>query len=112
MAKLWFKMTMLGVLNGPNEVLKQSHRSPNRVQIELWSERTIFESNMKKLGSKMANFESKTAELELIKATSGFKKVKLGSQMAVFLGSNIVNLGSKIGVSVPIMIQVGSKMAL
>ena len=42
---------------------------------------------MKELGSKMANFESKTAELGLIKATSGFKKVKLGSQMAVFLGS-------------------------
>ena len=35
-----------------------------------------------------------------MKATSGFKKVKLRSQMAVFLGSNIVNLGSKIGVSV------------
>ena len=67
---------------------------------------------MKELGSKMANFESKTAELGLIKATSGFKKVKLGSQMAVFLGSNIVNLGSKIGVSVSKMIKVGSKMAL
>ena len=78
----------------------------------LWSERTIFEFNMKEFGSKMANFESKTAVLGLMKATSGFKKVKLRSQMAVFLGSNIVNLGSKIGVSVSKMIKVGSKMAL
>ena len=78
----------------------------------LWSERTIFEFNMKEFGSKMANFESKTAVLGLIKATSGFKKVKLGSQMAVFLGSYIVNLGSKMAVSVSIMIKMGSKMAL
>ena len=84
MAKLGFKMTTLEVLNGPYEVLKQPRCSPNRVQLELWSERTIFESNMKELGSKMANFVSKTAVLGFIKATSGFKKVKLGSQMAVF----------------------------
>ena len=82
------------------------------VQIELWSERTIFESNMKELGSKIANFESKTAELGLIKPTSGFKEVKLWSQIAVFLGSYIVNLGSKMAVSVSIMIKMGSKMAL
>ena len=67
---------------------------------------------MKESGFKMANFESKTAEKELIKAMSGFKKVKLGSQMAVCLGSNMVNLRFKMGVSVSIMIKVGSKMAL
>ena len=78
----------------------------------MWSERTIFESNMKELGSKIANFESKTAKLGLIKPTSGFKEVKLWSQMAVFLGSYIVNLGSKMAESVSIMIKMGSKMAL
>ena len=78
----------------------------------MWSERAVFGSNMKKLGSKMANFESKTAEFGLIKAKSGFKKVKLWSQMAVFLGFNIVNSGSKMAVSVSIMIKVGSKMVL
>ena len=77
----------------------------------LWSERTIFESNMKKLGSKMAYFESKTAVLGLIKATSEFKKVKLGSQMAVFLRSDIMDLVSKMGISASIMIEAGSKMA-
>ena len=60
----------------------------------------------------MTNIESKTVDLGLKKATSGFKKVKLGSQMAVFLGSYIVNLGSKMAVSVSIMIKMGSKMAL
>ena len=79
---------------------------------ELWSERAIFGFNLKELGSKLANFESKTAELGLLNATSGFKKLKLGSQMPVFLGSNIVNLESKMGISVSIMIKVGSKMAL
>ena len=60
----------------------------------------------------MPILKSKTAKLGLIKPTSGFTKVKLWSQMAVFLGSYIVNLGSKMAVSVSIMIKVGSKMAL